>query len=112
MSNEVPVVFHNDSNYDYHSIMKKLANKVEGKFECLGENTKNYKTLSVQIEKQVIKIDKDANESILNISSKIQFFDSARFMVTSLSNLVDNLTNRIHKTKCKNFCCFLEHKTV
>ena len=90
-------------------LWKKLANKVEGKFECLGENTKNYKTLSVQIEKQV---DKDANESILNISSKIQFFDSARFMVTSLSNLVDNLTNRIHKTKCKNFCCFLEHKTV
>ena len=28
---------------------------------------------------------------------KIKFIDSARFMATSLSNTVDNLTERIHK---------------
>ena len=33
---EIPVVFHNGSNYDYHFIIKELANKFEGKFECLG----------------------------------------------------------------------------
>ena len=35
----MPVVFHNSSNYDYHFIIKELANESGGKFECLGENT-------------------------------------------------------------------------
>ena len=35
---EIPAVFHNGSNYDYHFIIKKLANKFEGQFECLEEN--------------------------------------------------------------------------
>ena len=48
---EIPVVFHNGSNYDYHSIIKELANKFEEKFECLGESTEKYKTFSVPIEK-------------------------------------------------------------
>ena len=37
--NEIPVVFHNASKYDYHFIIKKLANKFEAKFEFLGEST-------------------------------------------------------------------------
>ena len=37
--NEISVVFHNGSNYDYHFIIKELANEFEGKFERLGENT-------------------------------------------------------------------------
>ena len=47
--NEIPVVFHNDSNYDYHFIIKELAKQFKGQFECLGENTENYKTFSVPI---------------------------------------------------------------
>ena len=35
---EKPVVFHNGSNYNYHFIIRELANAFEGKFECLGEN--------------------------------------------------------------------------
>ena len=31
--NEISVVFHNDSNYDYHFIIKELANSFEGKLE-------------------------------------------------------------------------------
>ena len=50
--NEIPVVFHNSSNYDYHFIIKELANKFVGLFECLGENTEKYKTFSVPIEKK------------------------------------------------------------
>ena len=41
--NEIPVVFHNDSNYDYCLIIKKLANEFEVQLKCLGENTENYK---------------------------------------------------------------------
>ena len=98
MPNEIPVVFHSSSNYDYW-----------GKFECLLENAKNYKTFFVEIEKQVTKIDKDCNESVVTISCTIKVIDSARFMPTSLSNLVDNLKEGIHKIKCKS--CFLEYES-
>ena len=36
---EIPVLFHNGSTYDYHFIIKDLAEEFEGEFECLGENT-------------------------------------------------------------------------
>ena len=36
---EIHVVFKNGSNYDYHSIIKELAYRFEGKFERLRENT-------------------------------------------------------------------------
>ena len=36
-----------------------------------------------------------------NISYRLQFTDGARFMSSSLSNLVNNLSKRIHKVKCK-----------
>ena len=39
MPNEIPIVLHNESNYDYHFIIKDLANEFEEQFECLGENT-------------------------------------------------------------------------
>ena len=31
----------------------------------------------------------------------LEFLDSARFMTSSLSNLVDNFSERIHKINCK-----------
>ena len=45
--NEITVVFHNGSKYDYHFIIKELANKFEGQFECLWENTEKYKPFAV-----------------------------------------------------------------
>ena len=36
---EIPVVFKNELNYDYHFIIKEQAEEVEGKFSWLGENT-------------------------------------------------------------------------
>ena len=55
MPNEFPVVFHNGSNYDYHFIIKELANEFEGQYECLGENKEKYKTFSVPIKKKLQK---------------------------------------------------------
>ena len=52
---EIPVVFHNGSTYDYHFIIKNLAEKFEGKFEYLGENTEKYITFSVPIKKEITK---------------------------------------------------------
>ena len=50
--------------------------------------------LSCSNRKKITKIDKDGNESIVTISHKIKFTDSARFMASSLTNLVDNLTDK------------------
>ena len=57
-------------------------------------------------EKGVTEIDKDSNGSVVTISYKIKFIDSAKFIATSLSNLFDNLTEEIHKRKCKDCDCF------
>ena len=35
--NEIPVVFHNSSNYDYHFTIKELSNEFERQFECPGK---------------------------------------------------------------------------
>ena len=45
------------------------------------------------------KVDKDGNESVVTISYKIKFLDNARFMASSLSNLVDNLAEGTYKIK-------------
>ena len=77
------------------------------------EHTEKYKTFSVPIEKEVTKIDKYGNESVVTISYKLKFIDSARLMITKLlSNLIDNLTIEIHKIKCKDCDFFLEHESV
>ena len=93
--NEIPVVFHNGSTYDYHFIIKELAKEFEGNFECLGENTKKYITFSVPIKKKIDNKD-------LEITYKIKFVDSYRFMSSSLSKLVDNLSEGIHNNKCSD----------
>ena len=51
--NEIPVVFHRDSDYDYHFIIKELAKEFEGQFECIGENKEMYKTFSVPIKRKI-----------------------------------------------------------
>ena len=68
---------------------------------------------SFPIEKEVLKIDKDGNESVATISYKIRFIDSARFTTTSLSNLVDNLTQKeFTKLNVKIMITFLNMKKL
>ena len=67
----------------------------------MGENTEKYITIAVSMEKEVTRIDKNGEEITKNISYILQFIDSIRFMASSLSNLVNNLSEGIHRTKCK-----------
>ena len=97
---------------DYHFIIKILANNFEGQVEYLGENTEQYNFFPILIEQKVSNIDRDGNESIATISYKIIFVVNLTFMATPLSNLVDNLTEKIHKIKCKDCDCFLEYESV
>ena len=59
VTKEIPVVFHNGSNYDQYFIIKKLEEEFEKQFTYLGENTKKYKIFSVPVQKKVIKIDRN-----------------------------------------------------
>ena len=72
MSKKIPIVFHNGSNYDYHFIIKELAEEFKKQFTCLGENTEKYRTFRVLIETEITRID-------------------------TLSNFVNNLSEGIHK---------------
>ena len=99
----IPVIFHNGSTYDDHFIIKELACEFDGNFESLGENTEKYITFSVPIKKRI-------DNKNIDITYKIKFIDSFRFMATSLSKLVGNLTDNIHNdkcNKCKSNICFV-----
>ena len=90
---EIPVVFHNGSTYDYHFIIKELVKEFDGNFDCLGENTEKYITFSVPLKKKIENKD-------IEITYKIKFIGSYRFMSSSLSKLVDYLSEGIHNNKC------------
>ena len=92
---EIPIVFHNGSTYDYHFIIKELVKKFDGNFDCLGENTEKYITFSVSLKKKI-------ENKNLEINYKIKFIDSFRFMSSSLSKIVDNLSEGIHNNKCSD----------
>ena len=51
--------------------------------------------------KKLTAIDKNGEEVTKNISYILQFIDSARFMASTLSYLVNNISEGIHKVKCK-----------
>ena len=53
------IVLYNGSNYDYHFIVKELAEEFKKQFTCIGENTVKYITFTVPIEKEVTRINKD-----------------------------------------------------
>ena len=90
---EIPVVFHNGSIYDYNFTIKELVKEFDSNFECLCENTEKYITFSVLLKKKIENKD-------LEITYKIKFIDSYRFMSMPLSKLIDNLSEGIHNNKC------------
>ena len=69
---EIPVKIHNGSKYDYHFIIKELAEEFKGQFECIVENTEKYITFSVTIKKE--------NEDGETITYKIKFIDTYSIM--------------------------------
>ena len=57
---KIPIAFHNGSNYDYHFIIKELAEEFQEEFTRLGQISKKYITFTVPVEKEVTKTDKHA----------------------------------------------------
>ena len=104
---EIPIIFHNGSDYDYHVIINQLAIsfKMYGSFYCLSENSEKYNTFSVHFK---------TNKSII---CRLKFADSFRFMNTSLLNLISNLSDQLYNNcfYCKNlldYMIFKDNKVV
>ena len=89
---KIPVKIHNGSKYDYHFIIRELAEEFKGQFECLGESTEKYITFSIPIKKE--------NDDGKTITHKIKFIDTCRFMESKLSDLADNLSE-VNNKDCK-----------
>ena len=80
--------------------MKELAKEFDGELECLGQNTEKYISFSLKISKKIMEKDEDGNEKVVNIPYRLKFINIYRFMSASLSNHVDNLSNKLHNNKC------------
>ena len=52
----------------YTGKYKGATNYFENQFECIGKNNKKYKIFSVQIKKEIVKIDKEGNMTVEIIS--------------------------------------------
>ena len=70
--------------------------------ECLGENTEKYIIFSVPLKKKI------ENKNI-EITYKIKFIDSYRFMSMPLSKLMDNLSEGIDNNKCLDYESCLDY---
>ena len=80
---DIPIIIHNAS-YDTHFIINKLAEEFKGELNCIGENMERYITFSVPIKKEC--------DNGKTTAYKLRFIDSIRFMLTSLSELIDNMS--------------------
>ena len=102
---EIFIVYHKRFNYYYNFIVKELAEECEKNFTCLGGNAEKYKTFTVTIEEQVIRTDKMENKSQKPYIAVYNLLTAQVFLPRSVSNLVNNLAEKIHKVKYKSLCC-------
>ena len=76
-----------------HFIINQLAEEFIGELNCIGENMEKYITFSAPIKKKY--------DDGKTITYKLRFIDSFRFMSTSLSELVDNMSGKFNSIECK-----------
>ena len=81
---DIPVIFHNGSNYDFNLIITGLAKEFRSEMRCIPLNTDKYMSFLIPLKKQITD-DKF-------VTCNLKFIDSNRFMDDSLSNLVNKLS--------------------
>ena len=89
---DIPIIIHNAS-YDTHFIINQLAIEFKGELNCIGDNMEKYITFSVTIKKEC--------DNSKTSTHKLKFIDSFRFMLTSLSELVDNMSGNFNSLERK-----------
>ena len=80
---DIPKIIHNAS-YETHFIINQSSEEFKGELNCIGENMEKYITFFVPIKKEC--------DDGKTITRKPRFIDSFRFMSTSSSDLVDNMS--------------------
>ena len=81
-------------------IIKELSKEFEGQFEYLGKNAEKNITFFASIKKQL--------DNGKTVTYKVKFIDSLKFMSTSLSILVNNLSEGLHNDKCIDCKSYLD----
>ena len=102
----IAIGFYIGSNYLYHYrcyrfSIKQLAEKFKKPFTCFGENTEKCITFTVPIEKEITRIDKNGEQFTKDISCRLQFIESVRFIVSSWQDLWQILQINILKELIK-----------
>ena len=92
---EISITLDNGSNYDFHFIIEEISEEFEKQVTCLAKNTQ------IKLLRKVTRTDKNEEEITRNNSYILQFIDSARFMTSKLSNLVNHLDGGIPRNKFK-----------
>ena len=83
----IPVHAHNNSGYDSHMFVKRLAD-MKGGVSCIADNKEKYITFSKNILVDVVDDEK--------VYVKLKFLDTFRFMDKSLAKLVRTTTKFEH----------------
>ena len=90
----IPVVFHNLSGYDSHLFVKRLADTV-GMVDCIPQNAEKCIPFNKSVHIDTIVWD----EKEIKVYTRLKFFDSFRFMQSSLASLVRNIDRFDHTSK-------------
>ena len=85
---DIPIIIPN-ANYDTHFIINQLAEEFKGELNCIGENMEKNISLSRH------QLRKKCDDGKI-ISCKLRFIDS------SLSELVDNMSGNFNIIECKS----------
>ena len=93
VSKVIPIIIHNAS-YNTHFIISQLAEEFKGELNCIREYMEKYITFSVPIKKEGV--------NGKQIACKLRFIDSFRFMSTSISEIVDNMSGIFNSIECKS----------
>ena len=86
----IPVLAHNNSGYDSHMFVKRLAD-TKGRSGCIAENEEKYITFSKDILVDVVDEEK--------VYVRLKFLDTFRFMDKSLAELAKTTTKFEHTEK-------------
>ena len=84
--------------------MKNLVKEFNAQFEHLGKNTAKYITFLLTIRKEL--------DNGKTITYKLKFIDSFRFMFIKLSDLINNLCERLDSGKCMDFESHLDNMSI
>ena len=97
---DIPVFFHNGTNYDFNLLIEQLAKEYKSDINCIPLNNNKYMSFSVPIKKEVLEASNDDDDKKVRMHS-LRFIDTMKHLDTGLSTLVDNLSE-LNKCDCKD----------